>query len=86
VLLAREKGVFLEVTSRPGHSLSNGHVARLAQKTGAAMVLNTDTHLPGDLISREKALKVVLGAGLKSEDFDRMLENSWRLLSGARKV
>jgi histidinol phosphatase-like PHP family hydrolase len=50
------------------------------------MVLNTDTHLPGDLISREEALKVALGAGLKLEDFDRMLENSWRLLSGARKV
>ena len=84
--MAREKGVFLEITSRQGHSLSNGHVARLAQKAGAAMVLNTDTHLPGDLISREKALRVVLGAGLKSGDFDRMLENSWRILSGGRKV
>jgi histidinol phosphatase-like PHP family hydrolase len=86
VILACEKGVFLEITSRPGHSLSNGHVARMAQKAGAAMVLNTDTHLPGDLISREKALKVVLGAGLQLEDFDRMLENSWRILSGTRKV
>src|SRR3972149_10837784 len=73
VILAREKGVFLEITSRQGHSLSNGHVARLAQKAGAAMGLNTDSHLPGDLISREKALNVALGAGLKSEDFDRML-------------
>ena len=80
VLFARAKGVFLEITSRQGHSLGNGHVARLAQKAGAAMVLNTDSHLPGDLISREKALKVVLGAGLQSEDFDRMLENSRRLL------
>ena len=81
VILAREKGVFLEITSRQGHSLSNGHVARLAQKTGASMVLNTDTHLPGDLISREKALKVALGAGLKPEDFDQMLENSRRIIS-----
>ena len=86
VIFAREKGVFLEITSRQGHSLSNGHVARLAQKTGASMVLNTDTHLPGDLISREKALKVALGAGLKSEDFGQMLENSWRLLPGPRKI
>jgi histidinol phosphatase-like PHP family hydrolase len=86
VVLAREKGVFLEITSRQGHSLSNGHVARLAQRAGAALVLNTDSHGPGDLISREKALKVVLGAGLNLEDFDRMLENSRRLFPGERKV
>ncbi|MBI5968644.1 MAG: histidinol phosphate phosphatase domain-containing protein [Deltaproteobacteria bacterium] len=81
ILLAREKGVFLEITSRQGHSLTNGHVARLAQKAGAPLVLNTDAHLPEDLISPEKALKVALGAGLGTEDFDQMLKNSWRLLS-----
>jgi histidinol phosphatase-like PHP family hydrolase len=71
----------LEITSRQGHSLSNGHVARLAQKAGAQLVLNTDTHLPDDLISREKALKVAWGAGLRPEDFDQMLENSRKILS-----
>jgi len=81
ILLACEKGVFLEITSRQGHSLTNGHVARLAQKAGAPLVLNTDAHLPEDLISPEKALKVALGAGLRTEDFDQMLKNSWRLLS-----
>lgn len=81
VNLAREKGVFLEITSRQGHSLTNGHVARLAQKAGAPLVLNTDTHLPQDLISREKALKVALGAGLGSNDFEKMLENSWQIVS-----
>jgi putative hydrolase len=81
VHLAREKGVFLEITSRQGHSLTNGHVARLAQKAGTPLVLNTDTHLPEDLISREKALKVALGAGLGSNDFERMLGNSWQILS-----
>jgi histidinol phosphatase-like PHP family hydrolase len=86
VVFAREKGVFLEITSRQGHSLSNGHVARLAQRAGAALILNTDSHVPGDLISREKALKVVLGAGLNLEDFDRMLENSRRLLPAPRHV
>jgi len=80
-LLAREKGVLLEITSRQGHSLTNGHVARLAQKEGALLVLNTDAHLPEDLISPEKALKIALGAGLRTEDFDQMLKNSWRLIS-----
>jgi histidinol phosphatase-like PHP family hydrolase len=81
VHLARKKGVFLEITSRQGHSLTNGHVAHLAQKAGTPLVLNTDTHLPEDLISREKALKVALGAGLGSNDFEQMLGNSWQILS-----
>ena len=80
VVLAREKEVFLEITARKGHSLTNGHVARLAKKVGASLVLNTDTHAPDDLISQEYALKIVLGAGLTNEDFERMQENAWKIL------
>jgi len=54
----------LELTARHGHSLTNGHVARLIQETGAQAVVNTDAHEPGDLISREMAERVALGAGL----------------------
>jgi histidinol phosphatase-like PHP family hydrolase len=80
VLLAREKGVFLEISARKGHSLANGHVARLAQKCGASMVLNTDSHSPDDLIPLEKARWVALGAGLGEEDFTRMMQNSRRIV------
>jgi len=45
-------------------------------------VLNTDSHSPDDLISREKAVKVALGAGLSPADFERMLRNSRRFLEG----
>jgi histidinol phosphatase-like PHP family hydrolase len=80
VHLAREKGVFLEISARKGHSLANGHVARLSQKCGASMVLNTDSHCPDDLITLEKARRVALGAGLGEEDFTRMLQNSRRIV------
>jgi histidinol phosphatase-like PHP family hydrolase len=80
VVLAREKGVFLEITARKGHSLTNGHVARLAKKVGASLVLNTDTHAPDDLISQDYALKIAMGAGLTNEDFERMQENAWKIL------
>ena len=76
VLLALEKGICLEISARKGHSLTNGHVARLAQKTGAKLVVNTDTHSPGDLISAGMALKVVIGAGLTEKDFDLMQKNA----------
>jgi histidinol phosphatase-like PHP family hydrolase len=64
VMLARERGVLLEITSRKGHSITNGHVARLALGHGAQLVLNTDAHSPGDLITREAARKVLMGAGI----------------------
>lgn len=80
VLLAREKKVFLEISARKGHCLANGHVARLAQKCGAPMILNTDSHSPDDLITLDKARVVALGAGLEEEDFSRMLQNSRRIV------
>lgn len=76
VVLAGEKGIFLEITARKGHSLTNGHVAALARKHGAPMVVNTDTHAPGDLISRDQALRVVCGAGLSENDFHTMQKNA----------
>lgn len=78
--LAVKKGVHIEITARGGHSLSNGHVATLAKRLGARMLLNTDSHSPGDLISDEKAEKVALGAGLETKDFRRMQENAMEFL------
>jgi len=75
-LLAKERGIFLEISARKGHSLANGHVAKLALATGAPLVLNTDFHEPGDMISEDFALKVAIGAGLSENDFAVMQRNA----------
>jgi histidinol phosphatase-like PHP family hydrolase len=62
------------------HSLSNGHVVAMAKKNGVKMVLNTDAHAPGDLITDKAALDVALGAGLTRTDFRRMRENAENLV------
>jgi histidinol phosphatase-like PHP family hydrolase len=85
VRLAAEKGVFLEITSRSGHSLTNGHVARLALEAGARLVINTDTHSPGDLIDRETANKVLIGAGLTEIQAANVLENNQDLLERIKR-
>lgn len=77
---AVKKGVHIEITSRGGHSISNGHVASLAKKHGAKMLVNTDSHSPGDLISDERAQMVALGAGLDKDDFRRIQENARQLV------
>jgi histidinol phosphatase-like PHP family hydrolase len=62
--LARERGIFLEISARKGHSLANGHVAKIARETGASLIVNTDAHAPGDLITRAQAERIAQGAGL----------------------
>lgn len=66
--LAAERGVLLEVTTRKGHSLTNGHVVRTAREAGASVVINNDAHCPGDFVGREMRRAVGLGAGLSEEE------------------
>ena len=42
--LAAENGVYLEMSTSIGHSLTTGHPAKMAPKAGAAMVLDSDAH------------------------------------------
>ena len=73
--LAAEKGVLLELSGRGGHSLTNGHVAKIAEKTGARLAVNADAHAPGDFHTAEMAEKVALGAALWLEQYRRIQEN-----------
>lgn len=74
--LAAAKGVLVEITTHKRHSLANGHVARLAGRVGAQLVLNNDAHEPADLVSPDMARKIVLGAGLSLEDFEAIRQNA----------
>ncbi|KRT74604.1 MAG: putative phosphatase, PHP family [Deltaproteobacteria bacterium CSP1-8] len=78
--LARKNGVLLEITARKGHSLTNGHVARMAMKTGARLVYNTDSHSPGDFTPWEAALQIIRGSGLTEKDAARMQANARELV------
>jgi len=74
--LAAENSVFLEVSARKGHSLTNGHVVQMARQTGAKIVLNTDSHSPADLINKEFAHMVGKGAGMSEGEISKMFKNS----------
>ena len=79
--VATEQGIFLEVSARKGHSLTNGHVVRIALSTGARLLVDSDAHAPEDLLSPEVARDVARGAGLTSEEAYAVLrENPQGLL------
>ena len=70
-LLAKEKGVFLELTARRGHSQGNSHVAKIARSIGANLIINNDAHNPQDIIPPVELRKVALTAGLSEAEIDR---------------
>jgi len=83
LLLAKEKGVVLEITSRKGHSLSNGYVAKEAMRFGVPLCINTDAHSPSDLITKETAISILLASGIEKNRIDSIFENSKTLVEKA---
>lgn len=83
--LAAKLGVGLEISARRGHSLTNGHVARVARETGATLVFGSDAHGPGDLLDRAEAEKVAMGAGLAPGEVRELFEETERLFHGQRE-
>jgi histidinol phosphatase-like PHP family hydrolase len=81
VQLAAELGVYLEITTRKGHSLTNGHVAKLALQYGAKLVINNDAHAPGDLVLLDLSRKIALGAGMTEKQYLQAQQNSAELVA-----
>ena len=74
--LAAKKGVHLEITTRKNHSTTNGHVAMVAQKVGAKLVVNTDAHAPGDLASDEDVIDLLRKLSIEETLIKEILNNS----------
>ncbi|GMO51211.1 MAG: histidinol phosphate phosphatase domain-containing protein [Candidatus Endomicrobiellum trichonymphae] len=82
--IAAENNVKIEITSRKGHNVTNKEVAEVALKKKAKLVLNTDTHSPENLLSKELIAKVLSDAGLSSNYYDIMQKNSLEIIESKR--
>lgn len=80
-MLAARKNILLELSGRKGHSLTNGHVAKMAERTGALLAINADAHGPGDFLTAEMAEKVGLGAGLSKERYQQIRRDMAHLVA-----
>ena len=74
--LAAKHGVALELSRRNGHCLTNGHVARLGLAAGALLVVNSDSHAPGDLLDEKLQYGIARGAGLTGEQVRQVLDEA----------
>ncbi|MBN1444969.1 MAG: histidinol phosphate phosphatase domain-containing protein [Candidatus Omnitrophica bacterium] len=73
---AAERKISIEISGRAGHSFSNGHIARLWYEYGFPLVLNTDTHSPENLVDEKFAAELIISAGVKPEDVQKVRDNS----------
>lgn len=80
---AKESGITLEITSRKGHSLANGHIAKWAGEYGLLLTVNTDTHAPSDMVTKHFALTVARAAGIDYALWPAIVTNAERLVQKA---
>jgi len=78
--LAKKNGIFLEITTRKGHSLTNGHVVKMGRKFKVPLVLDTDSHGPADLVDDAMAEAIIRGAGMDEKEKEAVLENARMLV------
>jgi len=71
--LAARNGVFLEISTHRGHCYANGAVASAARQAGALLVVNSDAHVPSEILTEDLARRVAAGAGLDGEEMARAL-------------
>ncbi len=78
--LAARNNVFIELSARKGHCLTNGHIASIAKQTGAKLLINSDAHTDSDLLTSQSADAVAQGAGLNEAECHQVLSTNPLLL------
>ena len=60
--------MFLEISARKGHCLTNGHVVAVGREAGCSFLVDSDGHEPQDILTAEMAEAVAEGAGLRGDE------------------
>jgi putative hydrolase len=78
--IARENNVFLELSSRRGHSATNPHVVSASSNTGVRLLVNSDAHTEDDLLSKDRTVEILDQAGVAPDRHLLILEQNPLLL------
>jgi histidinol phosphatase-like PHP family hydrolase len=83
IRLAKSRGVALEITTRSSHLKTNKRLIDMALPIGAKLVLNTDGHREGDLVTDLQATAILRKLGLKPYQVREVFDNSRVLVKKA---
>jgi putative hydrolase len=79
-MLAAKNGIFLEITARAGHNLTNGVVVNIGREAGARFLINSDAHSHLDLFKQGVQEKIGLGSGLGKDEVKEVLSKNYQRL------
>lgn len=74
VKLAKENNVFLEISTHPKHAYTNAHIAKLAQKHGAKLVLGSKAQTLQEIHSPQMQNLILKGACIENHDSYELLQ------------
>ena len=72
--LAVKNDIYIEITSRTGHSLCNGRVVKVGRDAGVKFLINSDSHSHKDLYRGDFKKEVALGSGLTEKEYDEIID------------
>lgn len=76
--LAAKNGIFIEISSRAGHSLTNGVVVNIGREAEVKFLINSDAHSNSDLFKSDMQEKVGLGSGLKKDEIKEIYNKNYK--------
>ena len=79
--LAAKNNVFVEISARKGHGITDGFIAKLAKKYNTKLVLDSDAHSDRDFLTEDFANKILYGCGMEQPQIDRLYQCEEELLS-----
>ncbi|MDR2666036.1 MAG: histidinol phosphate phosphatase domain-containing protein [Endomicrobium sp.] len=80
--VAAKNNVKIEVTTRKGHGTTNKEVVEIALNKKAKLVLDTDTHNPENLLTKELIAQILSDSGLPGYYYDIMQKNALEIVNG----
>ncbi len=78
--LAAQNDIFIELTTRRGHSTANAHVALVSQKAKAKLLVNSDAHDENDLLTPALVKTILHEANLGEQQRQEILDHNPLLL------
>jgi len=79
--IAAENNVKIEITARKGHGVTNREVAEVAIRKEAKLVLDSDSHIPENLLTKELIVRVLSETGLTVSYYEIMQKNSLEIVN-----
>jgi histidinol phosphatase-like PHP family hydrolase len=73
--LAVKNNVWIELTARNGHSLTNGYIYQKGKNLGVNFIISSDSHKTSELFSKERYIATALGSGMSEGEFLEHNEN-----------